>query len=94
MNRNYNNGNRRQISLIPYVTINPGVSLSESSIQASISRAKPEEQLSREKFFATIENKTFRSYSKDVSPVKSIEKNMATIDVCQKHRASKSTLNN
>ncbi len=31
MNNNYNNGGNRQISLIPYVSINPGISLSENS---------------------------------------------------------------
>lgn len=47
MNQAYNNEGNRQVSFIPYVTISPGVSLSESAIKATIVRSRPMHETSR-----------------------------------------------
>jgi hypothetical protein len=63
MNLNYNNANNRQVSLIPYVSITPGVCLSERSIQASITRQRPIE-INREQYITTLDTKHFRRFTK------------------------------
>ena len=58
----FGNNGERQFSSIPYVTLSHGIVLSESTLQATASRQRPDSERNRDKFTLELEEHRFKSH--------------------------------
>ena len=78
-NDEYTNNGSRQVSSIPFVSISCGVALSESLLEATASRRRPDNEINRDQFTEENISNKFRSHIPIVNTAR-LNKMFATVD--------------